>query len=324
MVFRRELIGRLPVTHGLTDLVADEIRHLAVGFSVAQHVPKRRAEPQAAGRPRLFQQRGALLVVKVEHARVANVERVTIGHPLRPRPDFAIVFLNVPLKLLGQRRIAGRHRIVGRSLKHGEVRRNLRHLRRHLNAGGAGADLTDPLARQVNALMGPFPSVVPIAFKPLEARNVRNICVRQTAHRGDEKPSAKHLAALGRDHPLVRVFIERCAGHRGVQLDVAPQVELVGHKVEVAADLVMVRVSLCPLPFLLKLRRERVGVVVTLRIAARPRVAVPIPRAPDAARLVQHAHAKPHLIAQLMQRIKPRKAGTHDDHIELLRCCRPL
>jgi hypothetical protein len=66
-------------------------------------------------------------------------------------------------------------------------------------------------------------------------------------------------------------------------LDVPVQVELVGHVFEVAQHLFLLGVAFAPLPLLAELLIERVAVDPTGRIAARARVAVPVPRPADAA-----------------------------------------
>jgi hypothetical protein len=59
--------------------------------------------------------------------------------------------------------------------------------RRGLDAGGAGADHTDPFAGEVHPFMRPLPSVIPVSLKALEARNFGDIRRGQAAN-GSPKP----------------------------------------------------------------------------------------------------------------------------------------
>jgi hypothetical protein len=70
--------------------------------------------------------------------------------------------------------------------------------------------------------------------------------------------------------------------HPGLELDVAPQVVAVGDVVGVFQDLGLGGVALGPLPFLLELGRELVGILHALDVAARAGIAVPVPGAADA------------------------------------------
>ena len=89
-------------------------------------------------------------------------------------------------------------------------------------------------------------------------------------------------------------LVEGRRRHARRELDVAPQVEAVGDVVDVGEDLRLGGVPLAPLPLLLQLVRERVRVVHALDVAARARVAVPVPGAADAvARLEDARRAAP-------------------------------
>src|SRR3981189_3218706 len=87
-------------------------------------------------------------------------------------------------------------------------------------------------------------------------------------------------------------------------LPFAPQIETVGDMVGVFQDLGLRRVALAPVPLLLQLFRERIGILHALDVAARAGIAVPVPGTTDAIALlidprrhalpaqpVQHAHA---------------------------------
>ena len=76
--------------------------------------------------------------------------------------------------------------------------------------------------------------------------------------------------------------------HPSIELDVAAQIEPVGHVVEVGEDLGLAGVALAPLPLLLEFVGELVGVLHALDIAAGTRIAVPVPGTPDAAGCLHH------------------------------------
>src|SRR5262249_901059 len=73
----------------------------------------------------------------------------------------------------------------------------------------------------------------------------------------------------------------------GPEADVTTEPVLVRDVAQVAKDLGLCRVALRPLPLLLQLGIEAVGVVEALDVAARTGVAVPVPRAPDVAGALQ-------------------------------------
>ncbi len=63
------------------------------------------------------------------------------------------------------------------------------------------------------------------------------------------------------------------------ELDVGLKVEALGAELEVAQDLVLLRIALGPVPFLQQVLVERVTVDVAVRVAARAGIAIPVPPA---------------------------------------------
>ena len=184
-----------------------------------------------------------------------------------------------------------------------------------LYACRARADLADALAREIDPFGRPGAGVIPLAFKTLQPLKFRHICGRKTADGGDQERRDERLAVLGCHRPRVRAVIERGGRHFGVELDVALQVELVGHEVQVLPDLRMLGIALGPFPFLLDLLVEGVAVVITFGIATRTGIAVPVPRAADARALLQDADFQAQLVAQFVQLIKAGKASPDDDGV---------
>ena len=69
--------------------------------------------------------------------------------------------------------------------------------------------------------------------------------------------------------------------HVGFKLHVAPHIKSVRDMPGVIEDFRLRRIAFGPVPILLQLFREREGVRHAFSIAARARVAVPVPRSPD-------------------------------------------
>ena len=104
---------------------------------------------------------------------------------------------------------------------------------------------------------------------------------------------------------------------RRVELDVRTQVEAVGDMVGVAQDFRLRRVALAPVPFLLQLVGEGIGILHALDVAACAGIAVPVPGAADAPALLVDAHRKA-LPAQPVQHVHAAKArADHDDVVGL-------
>ena len=138
--------------------------------------------------------------------------------------------------------------------------------------------------------------------------------VRQASDRHDQVLRGDAPAALERDGPAIVCLVELRRDHIRVQLDIAAQVEAVGHVVCVAQDLGLARVALGPLPFLLQLVGERVGILHALDIAARARIAVPVPGAADARAALVDARRHPQP-AQPMQHVEAGETGADDDRV---------
>ena len=139
-----------------------------------------------------------------------------------------------------------------------------------------------PWAGEVDALMRPEAGVVPLALEVLQALEVGHPRRREIARRHDEVARADLLAAVGLDRPFAGLAVEQRRRDAGVELDVAAQVEAIGDVVDVVQDLRLGGVALGPLPFLLQLVGEGVGILQALDVAARAGIAVPEPGAADA------------------------------------------
>src|SRR5262249_40975224 len=113
-------------------------------------------------------------------------------------------------------------------------------------------------------------------------------------------------------------LVERRLGDARLELDVAAQVEAVGDMVGVFQDLGLRRIALGPFPILLELARELVGVLHALDVAARTRIAVPVPGAADALAGFDNARGEARL-AQPVEHVHASEARAHNHRIEVHR-----
>ena len=141
----------------------------------------------------------------------------------------------------------------------------------------------------------------------------------------DRQPIAVTTKRAVTRSPLSVSTVQACAfssndglGDPGLELDVAAQVEAVGDVIGVAQDLGLGGVALGPLPFLLQLGRELVGILDALDVAARAGIAVPVPGAADALAGLEHPDPEA-LQAQPVQHVQAAEAGADDHCIEIER-----
>ena len=218
-------------------------------------------------------------------------------------------------QLAVQRAVVRRHGIGRRALEHGERTRLLGDDRNQLHRRGAGADHRDIAAGEVHRLVRPGRRVQHAAFEDRQAFERRRVGRRQRADRHDHEARAPR-AAVGAAHvPAARAFVEVHLLDARVQLDVAPQVEAVGHVVGVAQQLGLRRIALAPVPLLLQRLVERIRVLQALDVDARAGIAVGVPRAADAGRSLEHTHLQA-LAAQLVQPVQAAEARADDQHIK--------
>ena len=79
-----------------------------------------------------------------------------------------------------------------------------------------------------------------------------------------------------------RLLVEYGRDNAGIEHNIAAQVVTVGNVVDVAQDFRLRAIALRPMPFLLQVRIERVGIFQTLDVAAAARITIPVPGAADA------------------------------------------
>ena len=201
-------------------------------------------------------------------------------------PDFRIFGAERLPLFLGQHGVAGGNREIRGALKHREVAGLLGDHRHRLDARRSRADHADALAGEIDRLMRPVAGVIDLALKTIEALDLGHPCVRQAAG-GEHDEFCGHGLAVGeRDRPQVGALIELRAFDDGVELDVGAETKTVGDVVGVFQNLRLRRVALAPVPFLLQLFGERIGILHALDVAARAGIAVPVPGAADAIALL--------------------------------------
>src|SRR6185295_3289855 len=184
------------------------------------------------------------------------------------------------------------------------------------DGGGARTDDADPLAREVDALVRPVARVEHAASKCVAAREVRDVRRRQAPGRHDAEPGRDPLTVGGLHPPAIRGLVEDGGPNARVQLDVPAEVEAVDDVVDVLHDLGLRRVALAPLPLLLELFGELVGILHALDVAAGAGIAIPEPRAADAASGLEDARREPEA-AEPVQHAHAGEPGAHDHRIEV-------
>ena len=188
--------------------------------------------------------------------------------------------------------------------------------RDRLDARRSGADDPDSLAGKIDALVRPAVGAVNIAGEMLDARDIDILGLRQAAGRHDEKSPADGLAPVGDDVPAMAILVPDRLFHPRAEADVAAQIKAFGDMPGVAQDFRLGRIFLAPFPFLLEIGIEAERIVDALDIAARTRIAVPVPGATDIVTRLESAGGKPHL-PKLVQQIETGKARPDHDHIQL-------
>src|SRR6185437_9705480 len=154
------------------------------------------------------------------------------------------------------------------------------------------------------------------ALEVVDARDLRQGRGGEGADRGDQEARAVAAAILQGEVPVARLFFPVRGGHAGREGDVAAQVELVGDDVQVFERLGLRREMLGPVPLVEQLLAERVAVGIALRIEPRAGIAVPVPGPADAGARFEHMDLHSEL-AQAMELVEPRDAGSDDDRVEL-------
>ena len=301
----REQFGDFGVVDDVADLLAHEPGGEFVEFG-QDHQPRGAVEegeptifPVALEHGLEFLGAGHVFGVLIRRQREGVHDAETLGPGLGAKLGVARLegadFIGI------QRAVARRDRVIGRALKDMKLRSLLGDNRNALHRRRAGTDHADPAPSEIDFMVGPAARVIGVAREIIQPLEVGGVGRREAARGHDEIFGRKGMApafafafALGLDLPTRGCLVVDGGLHPGVELDIPAQVEAVGDVLEVAQDLGLARVALGPFPLLLELLGKLVGVLHALDIAARARVAVPIPGAPHPARCFVGPGREPH------------------------------
>ncbi len=288
-----------------------------------QQVAERSEEGQPAVRPPLLELPLALLGVGGEgELLVARGARAEGRHGLGVGgAQGGVVGLDGRHLVGVERPVVGGHGVGGRALEHGEVGGLLGDDGDELDRRRSRADHAHALAGEVDALVRPATGVVGVALERVDALEVGDVRRRQAPGGHDEELGRYVIADIGGDRPALGRLVEHGRLDPRVELDVAPQVEPVGHVTRVLEDLGLGRVALRPLPFLLQVVVELVGVLHALDVAAGPGIAVPVPGAADVAAGLVDASRQAEA-SQSVEHVHAGEAGSDDHRVEVAVRCR--
>ena len=290
----RELPGDVGVLDDLAQLLPHELRGQVVGRLVEQEVVVGAEEGEAAVAPS-----AARTLPGAPRRVTSRADRSVRSHAGAERGRHEPV-LGAELRVLGldllhrhrvERLVPRRHRVGGRALEHRELGGLLGDDRDRLDGRRAGADHAHPLAGEVDALVGPRAGVVRRPLERVGAGDLGRVGGAEAAGGHDDEAGRHVVALVGADAPGAGGLVEGGGRHLRLELDVLAEVEAVGDVVGVGEDLGLRGVALGPLPLLLEVLVEAVGVLHALDVAARAGVAVPVPGAADAVAGLEHLHA---------------------------------
>src|SRR5713101_2014973 len=133
--------------------------------------------------------------------------------------------------------------------------------------------------------------MVPVPLEPLQTGVVRRPRRRKITRRHDAKARNRGITFIGLHRPGARLTIEVRLLDPSVELDVPPEVEAVGHMVDVTQDLRLRAVAFRPMPFLLQLVGEGIRILHAFDVAATPWIAVPVPGTANAGAGFEGVHS---------------------------------
>ena len=140
--------------------------------------------------------------------------------------------------------------------------------------------------------------------------------VERLPGRHDDEGGADGVALVRRDRPEIASAVEAGREDARVERHVLAQVEAVGNVLDVLEDLRLSAVALGPVPLLLQLGRERVGVLEALDVAATARIAIPVPGAAEPGPRLECMRLEAEL-SHLVERVEATEAAADDDDVEV-------
>ena len=205
-----------------------------------------------------------------------------------------------------------------RSLKHGEMSRDLCEFGDDLHARRTIAHNANASAFERDSFFGPQTGLHDFASECVDAWPIWPMRCAQPTSRHDTETRAKGFACLGIDDPRVGLVIKRHRGNTGFKTNVRAKVVTVSNVIEIALDLGLSREVFAPFPFLFEFGIEAERIFKTRNVTARPGIAVPEPRAAYPGCSLEHDHSEPAL-TENFQRIETRHAGPHDNDVSVQR-----
>ena len=167
----------------------------------------------------------------------------------------------------------------------------------------------------------------PFALEPLDAFEIWYARGGQIAGGHDAERCGDDIAFVGAYRPDIADGVEVGRSHARVELDVLAQIEPVGDVVDILKDFRLVAVALRPMPFLLQVVVEGVGVFQAFHVAARAGVAVPEPGATYTAAGFEGFRLEAEA-AEAMEGVQAAEAAADHDGVEFFRMradrCRAL
>src|ERR1700730_15731642 len=329
MIFGSQLFRDDRILDAFANLVADELREQFIGLLVAHNVAEI-AEPfgKSRVRPQLLEPRLPFFRSHIEdRPRIEVVDKPGEGFA-RSFENFRIAGFDFGLGLRIDRPVAQGRAIIRRALENRQMANLLGDFRDELNCRGARADDTDAFAGELDAFLGPSRGVKRLALEALDPGKAGDVLRGKDTDGRDEESCPCAGAILEPDFPVISLFIVSGCRNRGVESDVAAQVEFIRHVVEVALVLRLAGEELLPIPLLQEFFRKRVTIAVTLGIETCPWVAVPVPCAAHSTASLVNPHGEPES-PQTNQLIQSGNPGAYDDRVKLLgwtliRCRRGL
>ncbi|MEY9189948.1 hypothetical protein ABH987_003576 [Bradyrhizobium ottawaense] len=319
MIVRRERRRCLGVLDRRPDLLADQVLDDLVAVDVDGLIGPELGQDvdEVAGGPGTFESLATLGIaqlpahdrlLRIGHARHRLARLLAIGRAIGLQQAHAVRW---------RRAVMRRQCEVRRALEHGQMRGLLGDQRDRLDGGRAGADHGDAFSREIDAAMRPASGEIDLTLEILDAVDLRRLRRREAAGGHDVVAAGDRWAIVRGQLPALGLLVPLGFGDLGPEADVAPEIVAVGDEAEITQDFGLGGVFLRPGPGRLELRIEGVAVVDGLDVAARARIAVPVPGAADVAGLFEPDRREAGL-AQAMKEIEAGKAGADHGDIDLL------
>jgi hypothetical protein len=216
------------------------------------------------------------------------------------------------------RAVARGNSIVGAALEDVEVFGCLGHHRHCLDAGRAGTDDRHASAFEPNLPVRPAVGLQPFAPELIQAGKGNRLGLGEVAGAHDEEPAGNLVAAVSLEVPAL-VFVRplRLSKPRA-ETEQAPDIQLVGHPVQVLHQFRLSRVAFLPLPSVIYLPGKKIAVEIdTVGIDTRPGVAVVIPGATDAGGTFDTDHGQAFL-AEAVGGVDAAETGSDNRYVENL------